>query len=186
VQIMADANQAVPVMKQPVDRRQVLRLAMHGGAAVGGTALAVGAMQGEARAQATDVIGSWITYIHLDDPPEDDIHMMTLAPGGILLFSSESPLIPSPFPGLEEFWWNSGHGAWVQAADGTVQGQFVVVIQDRNQRPVFFARVRPRLRMDGPDMLAGRFTFEFVPIGEAEPAATLGATVEATRVRAVG
>ncbi|MGD9894168.1 MAG: hypothetical protein AB7R89_30570 [Dehalococcoidia bacterium] len=183
---MAHAERVVSDAQQPVDRRQVLRLIARGGAAAGVAAVAVGAMHGSAGAQATDVIGSWITYIHLDDPPEDDIHMMTLAPGGILLFSSESPLIPSPLPGLEEFWWNSGHGAWEQAADGTVQGQFVVVVQDRNQRPVYFACVRPRLRLAGPDMLTGRFTFDFIPIGETEPAVTLGASIEAERVRADG
>jgi hypothetical protein len=159
-------------------RRHALRLVAGGAAALGGLAFAAGT----AGAQGEDVIGSWITYIHLEEEG-DDIHMMTIAPGGILLFSGEGPLIPSPIPGLDEFWFNPGHGAWTRAADGTVQGHFVVIVQDRNETPKLFAHVRPRLTLSGPDQLTGSATFDFIPIGETEPVATLKGTVEATRVR---
>ena len=151
------------------------------GLALGGAALAAGAHQGEAQAQQPDVVGAWITYVRIGETT--DIHMMTLAPGGILLFSSEAPIIPSSIPGQQEFWWNDGHGAWRQAPDGSVQGHFVVVVQERNQFARYLAHVRPQLRLQGPDTLTGQATFEFVPVGTTTPAATRMATIEATRVR---
>src|SRR5581483_3934683 len=157
---------------QRTGRRRALRAAVRGGAALGAVALAAGSGHGAARAQAEDVIGSWVTYIHLVEEDEDDIHMMTLAPGGILLFSGEGPIIPSPLPGLDEFWFNPGHGAWTRAADGTVNGHFVVIVQDRNETPKLFAHVRPQLRLQGADRLTGTATFDFVPIDATDPVAT--------------
>ena len=170
-------------IQRGMGRRTALQAGAGVALGVGGAALAAGAHQTEVHAQAQqpDVVGAWITYVRIGQTT--DIHMMTLAPGGILLFSSEAPIIPSPIPGQQEFWWNDGHGAWRQAPDGSVQGHFVVVVQERNQFARYLAHVRPQLRLQGPDTLTGQATFEFVPVGTMTPTATRMATVEATRVR---
>ena len=167
--------------QQGIGRRTALQTGA--GFALGGAALAAGTHQSTAQAQAQqpDVVGAWITYVRIGESTY--IHMMTLAPGGILLFSSEAPIIPSPILGQQEFWWNDGHGAWRQAPDGSVQGHFVVVVQERNQFARYLAHVRPQLRLQGPDTLTGQATFEFMPVGTTTPTATRMATVEATRVR---
>ena len=166
--------------RQTMGRRTALPTGA--GLALGGAALAAGAHQADAQAQQPDVVGAWITYVRIGQTT--DIHMMTLAPGGILLFSSEAPRIPGPpILGLQEFWWNDGHGAWRLAADGSVEGHFVVVIQERNQFARHLAHVRPRLRLQDPDTLTGQATFETVPIGATAPITMNTGMIEATRVR---
>jgi hypothetical protein len=163
-----------------LNRRQALHRVARSGLALGAVALVAGVTPEAGAVQGAEVVGSWITTIRLDDG-EEDIHMMSLLQGGVLLFSGEGPIIPSPFPGLDEFWFNPGHGAWRQAG-GEVEGHFVVVVQDRNQRPVFLCHVRPELMLQGPDALTGRMTFYFVPVGATDPALSLEASAEASRV----